>query len=123
MGPWFDYVRYGWPVATGVFSICLVMLSLWLNSRFVTKADAAAAAGKVRAELDRVASDHACHDKRLTLVEQQTHEPPSRHDLDEKIGHVLQRVAHLESGMDGIRRQLGTANEYLHTLVERGLGR
>lgn len=127
MGIWADYIRYGWPVITGVAAFMVIVASLWLNSRFVSRAEHAA---QRKATEERIA-DHA---EKLKLLEAHLKEPPTRHELDERLSTVLQRLSGLEAEtrasslridreFDSLGKQLGTLNDYLQAIIERGLQR
>jgi hypothetical protein len=46
---------------------------------------------------------------------------PTRIQLMERISSLDARVSGMESGIDSVRHQLATTNDYLKILVDRGL--
>lgn len=134
MGIWADYIRYGWPVLTGVAAFMVIVASLWLNSRFVSRAEHSAhrkADEERHRDRDATIADHA---EKLKLLEAHLKEPPTRHELDERLSTVLQRLSGLEAEtrasslridreFDSLGKQLGTLNDYLQAVIERGLQR
>lgn len=134
MGIWADYIKYGWPILTGVAAFMVMVASLLLNSRFVTRAEHNSqrrAADEAHEERDRRIAEHA---ERIALLEDRQKEPPTRHDLAKGLGTVLERMSKLEAivesqgkrvdrEFDGLSKQLGTLNAYLQALIEKGLGK
>ncbi|MBX9881236.1 MAG: hypothetical protein K2X73_04615 [Sphingomonas sp.] len=134
MGIWADYIKYGWPILTGVAAFMVMVASLLLNSRFVTRAE-----HKLHAEADRerdAKRDEAieAHDREIKLLTQHLKEPPTRHELDERLSTVLQRLSSVEAEMrsnslridrefDSLSKQLGTLNDYLQAIIEQGMRR
>lgn len=134
MGIWFDYIRYVWPILTGIAAGVVLVATLWLNSRFVSRADYTRHR-QVDEEANKArAAELARHNDRLNLLEAYQKEPPTRHDLGDGLSRVLERMSKLEATVessvkrtdrefDSISRQLGTLNDYLQALIEKGLGK
>lgn len=116
-----DYIRIIWPIASTLTPVLIGFACLWLRSQFVLKAEAAAE----RTRLELCFKDHgeklADHETRLKLVEHYTVQPPSRQDLGDRIGALSARMSGVEAEVKATNRQLGTANDYLSTLVQQGL--
>lgn len=123
-----DYVKIFAPWASVFTPFIFTAVVLWLKSQFVTKTEAAAARTEQATERLRVdgcfdsnARTLTDHDRRIALIEQSVAAPPSRHDLQQDITSLISRMSSVESEVRSVGRQLGTTNDYLSTLVERGL--
>lgn len=134
--PILDYIRAFWPVLTGLTPIAIAAVVLWLRSQFASKQEAATKASllsvedrtvslleRIDARLERGDRNFEDHSRRIALLEQASREKPSRHELAQDITLLLARMSRVEAEIQGVGRQLGTTNDYLSTLVERGLDR
>lgn len=61
-------------------------------------------------------------DKRTALIEEDCKAMPSRQNLQAELSSLSQRMRGVEVRAEAIGDHLRTQNEYLHTLIERGLG-
>lgn len=131
---WLDYIKYGWPVLTGIGAFLVIVASLWLNTRFVSRAEHAKLAREVEQRVEERRQQIAELNERLHLQEVYQKEPPTRHDLGDGLTRVLERMSKLEATVessgkridrefDALGRQLGTLNDYLQAVIEKGLGR
>ncbi len=131
MGIWADYIKYGWPVITGLAAFLVIVATLWLNSRFVSRAEHADQRKTAEARDNALAASIADHAEKLKLLEAHLREPPTRHELDGRLSTVLQRLSGVEAEMrasslridrefDSLGKQLGTLNDYLQAIIERG---
>lgn len=116
-----DYIRIIWPIASVLTPVLIGASLLWLKSQFALKTEAAAE----RTRVDACFKDHgaklADHETRIKLVEHYTGQPPSRQDLGDRIALIGARMSAVEAEVKATNRQLGTANDYLSTLVQQGL--
>lgn len=134
MDLWFDYIKYGWPILTGIAALVGLVTTIWLNSRYVSRADYA----KHRQEAEDRHTEHqqeaARHAARIDMLEQHLREPPTRHDLSDGLTEIAERVAKVESTVGGIDKrvdrefgsigkQLDTMNDYLRAVIEKALGK
>ena len=107
---WLEILRTFWPivvVATGVFTTVAVF---YLRAGFAA-----------RPEHDRLAGRVADHERRLTGLEQAAKESPTRQELQENISGLAERMAGVEAELKGVSKQMGTQNQLLGALIERGL--
>lgn len=127
---WVDYIKYGWPIITGVAGFLVIVGAMWIKTNFVTRAEHRADRQAAEERERRIAE----HDQRLSLLEAYQKQPPTRHDLGDGIAEVGERISKIEAIVEGIDKrvnreldsigeQLRTFNSYLHTLIDKGLGR
>ncbi len=65
----------------------------------------------------------AAAEARIEAIERHRQASPLPSELSKDIGKVAERVRGLETGLDALQRMVGTLNDYLHTVLEKGLGR
>ncbi len=136
---WMEFVRTVWPIAATITPFILAGGFAWLKSQFPTKADleklradSEADLEKLRGDLARDAAEMRLHtmaisdrqiaaEHRLNAVESSLGAAPSKLDLSKDIGKVAERVGRVESGIEALNRQIGTHNDYLHTIIEKHL--
>lgn len=116
----------------------------WLKTQFVTKVDFTAERNRLQAKLDadKVERDGrydslnnraADHETRLRMVEADVAKPPSRHTLNNAIATMQGAIHSLGRSIDDMRhnvetqgadtrREMGTLNSYLHTIIEKHIG-
>lgn len=142
---WFQIWTVCWQVAVVVTPFLFVIASLWLRSTFTTKGDASAEKTRVDAAIAAVKLENDCrhdaaektfadHTSRIHAAEEYIQRPSSQHKLAnelmklqgeiQKLGAEVQGLARgTEQQMSAQSRQMDTLNSYLHTLVEKGLGK
>ncbi|HEU4958991.1 MAG TPA: hypothetical protein VFT56_01170 [Sphingomonas sp.] len=118
---WLDYVRVLWPIASVVTPLIITAGLFWLRSQFALKTELAAERTRVDGKFTGIATAINDHETRLKLIEQDQQRPPSRHELFKQMSNISSRTEAMESTLEGIEKQVGTLNDYLHTLIERGL--
>lgn len=129
---WVQIFDIVWKICVVITPVLMGACVLWLKSQFQTKGEASAERNRVDARFDteklrleteikRIDARGADHETRLQLQERNAQEPPSRHELAAKVERVLTTQAGLERAVGGMSDQLKTTNDYLHTLIERGL--
>lgn len=123
-----ELIRTFWPIAVVLTPIILGAGILWLRSQFSTKADIqnmeariVARIGEHEDRLNEGSKKLASLDKRVALVEDDCESSPSRQDLSQAIAVLAGRMSGVESSLKGQERALSTQNDYLHTLIEKGL--
>jgi hypothetical protein len=60
---------------------------------------------------------------RLDLIEKSRDDEPSRLALSKDIGKVAERVGRVEATVEGFSATMKRVDDYLHTLIEKGLSR
>lgn len=114
---WIEILQVAWQVAVVLTPVVLGCIFLWLKTQFQSKADAAAEALRV----SRLERDHSAMAERIGSLERLSDDPPTRSSLSKDVGKVAERVRGLETGLSAVQKALGTANNYLQTLIEQGL--
>lgn len=109
---WTELVRALWPVLALVGGLILTSVMLALTTRFAT----VVALKGLDFRVSKLEEFRTAQEATLSVL-------PTRQQLGEAIGELGERVAGLESKMEGVGGQLNTTNTYLHTLIERGLRR
>lgn len=120
---WMEYVRVIWPIASTLTPILIGLAVLWLKNQFALKAELAALATEVARQNAVQDRELAGHETRITLLEKECAAPPSRHEINDKLGKFSERLSAVETGVSGVSEQLKTSNEYLHALVYEGIKR
>jgi len=137
MTGWMEVVRTVWPIGATVTPFVLAAGFAWLKNQFPTKADlenlrtereekvAAINAGTAK-EIAAIAADQRLMSERQGVTETKLNtilvdldREPSKVGLSKDIGKVAERVGRIEAGLDGLRGQLATHNDYLHTLINK----
>jgi tRNA splicing ligase len=108
-----EIIRTFWPIFVVVVGLAAGGCVWWLKGQFASKA-----------ELERLKIDVATvhdHETRIKVLEENSHQSPTRQELQEDIATLAERMRGVEVGQEGIQRQLGTANQHLQILVERAV--
>ncbi len=118
---WLDTIRELWPLITALAGIAVVIATLWLRSKFTPIEDHRAVVKRVG-----VLETHASGiDERVKHAEALLNQAPTRQELQEDIATLGARMtgveARIDMGFDSINTRLATTNDYLHSLIERGL--
>lgn len=128
MPHWLEVIRALWPFAVVITPLVLGSGFLWLKTQLATKAELSKLETETEESLNKVADrfergsqKFAEQDRRLALVEKECESVPSRQTLQSELSGVAQRLRGVESGFDGIRTQLGTTNDYLKIIVDKGM--
>lgn len=116
-GGWFEAVERIYPFLVLIFSGGGALLLLWLATKFAGKPELAAACARI----DQVEDGVSRHDARLQLLEAASNASPTRQELQRDMARLEARISGLDSAIHGLNQRLGTFNDYLHTLVERGI--
>lgn len=136
---WLQFIQAVWPIIVTVVSVASLVLLLWLKSKFPTKTDLAEAEKRIsgriddhQARLDTGSDKIADLDRRVAVVEEDCDSQPTKNDLNQGQAVLAGRVSGVETAVRGLERQVegslrsvekqvGTTNEYLQILIERGL--
>lgn len=123
-----ELIRTLWPIAAVLTPLIIGAGILWMRSQFSTKLDIQNMEGRI---LERIESHDgrlndgskklADLDKRVALVEGDCESSPSRHDLNQAIAVLAGRMSAVESSSRGLEREIRTQNDYVHTLIEKGM--
>lgn len=143
-------IQLWWPIVSAIVPFIMAAFMLWMKSQFVTKAEREFDLGNLRAESEAVAvlveqkhdavaalvtERHEAEVKqretlgialsgakaRITMLEGDSKQPPTRSELSEEIGEVAERLSGLEASVTGLTRELSTQNSYVRTLVENAM--
>lgn len=119
---WLDtIINVIWPIITAVAPIIFGGGLIWLRSQFVshekfdTKIDALS--NRVDEHVANTSMDRA----RIERLEQDSDSAPTRLDLLEKLSDLTASMSAVQADNRAFQRQIATLNDYLHTLVEKGL--
>jgi len=115
---WLDtIINVVWPIITAVAPIIFGVGLLWLRSQFPTRSDFEGLISRV----GQMASDAALDRQRLNQLARDSEGSPTRLELLEKMSSLASEMAQVQATNKAIQRQLTTQNDYLHTLIEKGL--
>ena len=117
MPQWIVELERMWPLFTGLGTVLLATLALWGGTRFASRSEHADHGKRLNA-IDEVI---VAHDKRVTLVEEHCRQTPTRQDLSDEIAGLSERMRGVEVGLESNSKQLHTANNYLHVLVNKAM--
>ncbi len=106
-------------LVTSAAPIVLAAALWWLKSQFPTKADFEGLQKEVR----DLASAQGGTNQRLDAMERDMDDPPTRLELLKALSALEARTASIESSQNGLGRQLSTLNDYVHTVIQRGLAK
>lgn len=107
---WLDYIAKLWPIVVVLSGIFGALIGVWLSSRYAP-----------RQEFERLKNTVFEHTTQIATLEDTLKISPTRQELQEDISKLAERIGGLEAGVTGMRHELGTTNNYLHTLIDRGL--
>lgn len=117
-----------WPIASAVTPLLLGGGFLWLKSQFPTRVDFDALKAKIDTDIaairehnKNIESAQKLDSQRIERLEHDAEGSPTRIELMKMMGEMSSRLARFEGTAEMLSRQLATQNDYLHTLVEKGL--
>lgn len=115
---WLDVlVNVVWPIASTLTPLILGAGFLWLQTKFPTKG----VFEKLEARVGHIETTQAIDSQRLTSLAEDAEHSPTRIELLDKLSIISSRLSHVEATTKAIDKQLTTQNDYLHTLIEKGL--
>lgn len=124
---WLKVLQVLWPIAVILLPLIVGAGFLWLKTQFPTKGELTAHEKEVERKLEEHASrfergsgKFANLDRRLALVEEECKSVPTRQNLQRELSELSQRIRGIEVGFEGVGRQLGTTNDYLKIIVDKG---
>lgn len=125
---WLEWIRALWPVFVALLPIIAIGGFAWLKTQFQLRSEAAAdrseaAAGRaaIAKRVDTIEGRLADYDRRVSLVENDCKAEPSKYDLNQAITVIAGRLSAVESSLRGLEQVTRTQNDYLHTLIDKGL--
>jgi len=117
MPDWLLYIIDLWPILSSITPVILLAGFYWLRTKFPTKEDFDALAGKVaQLSVDQVKCSDAVEQLKL-----EQDDPPTRLELLEHMAKLSGRLHAVEATTAGIAKQVDTSNDYLQILIERGV--
>lgn len=108
---WLEWFRAVYPVLVTLVSLAGLGCVLWLGTKFAAKSS-----------VEILVKNHSDHETRLQLLEEHADAAPTRQDLQDELSKLGARMSGVESAMKGVDKQMSTANNYLHTLIEKSIG-
>lgn len=125
---WLEYISIFWPIVATVTPFFMVGFMLWLKSQFTTKAELEterqiraaeiAAEAAARAEVGSIVTGL---ETRLTVLEAECRQIPTRGDLNNSISNIGERLGGLEASIKGMIDSARTQGEYVRVLVENSM--
>ena len=118
MSYWLDIlINVVWPIASTLTPIILGAGFLWLQTKFPSKADFDA----LKTRVGDVEVQQGKDGLRIATLADDAEHSPTRIELFSKVSAMSAKISHLEATTKAIEKMLGTQNDYLHTLIEKGL--
>jgi hypothetical protein len=108
---WLDWFKAIYPVFVTLVSLAGLGCVLWLGTKFASKT-----------EVKDLEQSRENHETRIKLLEAHNEASPTRAELHEELSDLSARMSGVESELRGVGVQIATANLYLHTLIEKGVG-
>lgn len=129
MLPWLDTIlNIIWPIASTLTPVILGAGFVWLKSQFPTRGEVSAIEDRVTGDFDalqhrigKIESRMIAVDQRVQHLAQDADETPTRIELLREMGSVSQRLSGVEATVEAVDKRLSTQNDYLHTLIQKGL--
>lgn len=125
---WIDLVKVLWPIFTVIMAGLASVILLVLSTRFTTLvAHKQHEARLLELERFKVSQESALAvlPSRQQLGDQIARQGDrinaTREELGDSLAELGERIAGLEASNRGVGDQVRTLNQYLHTLLERGL--
>lgn len=118
---WKEYIGVIWPIASTLTPLLIGIAVFWLRNQFALKTELSQLGQRIDAKCALIDGKLIDHAQRLHVVELDCKSPPTRHELQNELTLMRERMGGLESGVGSIQRQLGTTNDYLQALLEQGL--
>lgn len=105
-----EWLRDLWQGLTAVVPVLFFLGFAWLKTQFASNAEVA----KLTIAMARV-------EHQIVSMKNDIEAPPTRSEVMAQISRVMERLSAVEEGNKAVIRQLKTQNDYLHTLIEKGL--
>ncbi|MCC7097248.1 MAG: hypothetical protein IT472_08725 [Thermomonas sp.] len=125
---WFSWFTVVYQLSVVAIPIAIAVGTLWLRANYPSRQDFE----RLSASITGVADRATAIETRLSHLEADDNQPPTRLTLMEEMAGLSSRLAGLEATIESDRRtverhftaleaQMRTLNQYLHTLVERAV--
>jgi H+/Cl- antiporter ClcA len=114
---WISLLIQLWPIASTITPVILLAGFLWLRQKFPSKEDFDA----LKLTVDQLKTDQAKTSETIKELKGERDDPPTRVQLMAEMAVLASRVSGMEAGLEGVRGQLETSNDYLQILIERGV--
>lgn len=130
MPTWVSWLQTLWPIAATITPLIMIAGFYWLSSKFAS----VVAHTELKCEVDAHKIKLTTIDATLAGLERDADDEPTRMDLMNKLSALNERMSRSEAQSEALQRQmttqnvavtreLSTLNQYLHTLIERGIGK
>ncbi|HEX7820665.1 MAG TPA: hypothetical protein VF463_08595 [Sphingobium sp.] len=119
MPDWLSLLIDIWPVLSGATPIILMAGFYWLRTKFPTKEDF----DKLQTTVTQLSVDQVKCNAAVVQLEAEHKESPTPIELMAQLATLAGRMSGVENRVDGVGKQVETANDYLQILIERGISR
>jgi chromosome segregation ATPase len=123
---WWQIIQTLWPIAATMTPLILLGGFAWLQTKFPSRADLKEHETELRDLTDQVSglvTRITTNENRIDNVVRDLEREPTRASLANSISDIRDRLGSVESSVRAMQHQLETQNDYLHTLVQQGLGK
>lgn len=118
MSYWLDILlNVIWPIASTLTPIILGAGFLWLQTKFPTKTDFE----DLKTRVGHIEVQQGKDSLRLSAIADDAEHSPTRIELLKELSTISSRLAHVEATGKATEKAVATQNDYLHTLIEKGL--
>ena len=105
-----EWLRTLWEGFTTLIPFLFVAGFAWLKTQFASRDEVV----KLNTTMEKVLL-------RLDDMKDDIEAPPTRTEVLAQVARVMERLSAVEADIKGVSRQLATQNQYLHTIIEKGL--
>ena len=123
---WWQIIQTLWPIAATMTPLILLGGFAWLQTKFPSRADLKEHETELRDLTEQVSglvTRITTNENRIDNVVRDLEREPTRASLANSISDIRDRLGSVESSVRAMQHQLETQNDYLHTLVQQGLGK
>jgi chromosome segregation ATPase len=123
---WWQIIQVIWPIAATLTPLILLGGFAWLKTKFPSRADLKEHETELKAVANVVSglvTRMSTNENRIENVVRDLEREPTRAGLANSISDVRDRLGQVEASVRAMHHQLETQNDYLHTLVQQGLGK
>lgn len=127
---WVSWLQTLWPIAATITPLIMIAGFYWLSSKFASVRAHTDLKGEVEAHTIKLTKIDAT----LSGLERDADDEPTRMDMMNKLSTLNERMSRGDAQIEALQRQmtaqnnaverqLSTLNQYLHTLIERGIAK
>lgn len=120
---WAEIVRTLTPIAGLLTPVIMIGIFAWLQTKFPKREQLEKLESEISKELEDVSDRVIVLEERVAGLQRELQREPSREKLISAVGEMRERIGAVETGVAGLKDQLATANDYLHTLIEQGMNK